>query len=281
VRLFSLGGQATLEQPGRDEQAVAIINRAIDLGINYVDTAAAYGNGISQRYFGTVLAHRRREVFVATKTHDRTRDGSLKLLEESLKALRTDYLDLWQLHNIMRDDQVDRVFAPGGAMEALLKARDEKMVRFLGITGHFDPDVLARALARFDFDTVLMAVNPADRHRLSFIDSLLPLANRKNIGVIAMKVPARGRLFRPGGVTSMKDAMRYVLTQPVSTVIVGCDTVAQLEENVALARAFTPMTSAEQARVEGLTASYEREAAFFKREGAGFGLPTPDDQNTD
>ncbi|MBP1605234.1 MAG: hypothetical protein H6Q08_608, partial [Acidobacteria bacterium] len=238
VRLFSLGGQATLEKAGTTEQSLAIIHRAIDLGVNYIDTAARYGRGISQTYIGEVMKTRRREVFLASKTHDRTRDGSLQLLDESLKLLQTDHLDLWQLHNVRTDEEVEQILGKGGAIEAMLKARDEKMVRFLGITGHYDPDVLARALERFPFDAILMAVNLADRHRLSFIDRLLPVANRKGMGVIGMKVPARGRMFKEGGVTSMKDAMHYVLSQPVSTVIIGCDTVEQLEENVRLAVTF-------------------------------------------
>ena len=280
VRLFSLGGQATLEKPGTTEQSLAIIHRAIDLGVNYIDTAARYGRGISQTYIGEVMKTRRREVFLASKTHDRTRDGSLQLLDESLKLLQTDHLDLWQLHNVRTDEEVEQILGKGGAIEAMLKARDEKMVRFLGITGHYDPDVLARALERFPFDTILMAVNLADRHRLSFIDRLLPVANRKGMGVIGMKVPARGRMFKEGGITSMKDAMHYVLSQPVSTVIIGCDTVEQLEENVRLAVTFKPMTSAEMARLESLTASYEPEAAWFKSGGQGFTRPGDDDQDT-
>jgi len=280
VRLFSLGGQATLEKPGTTEQSLAIIHRAIDLGVNYIDTAARYGRGISQTYIGEVMKTRRREVFLASKTHDRTRDGSLQLLDESLKLLQTDHLDLWQLHNVRTDEEVEQILGKGGAIEAMLKARDEKMVRFLGITGHYDPDVLARALERFPFDTILMAVNLADRHRLSFIDRLLPVANRKGMGVIGMKVPARGRMFKEGGVTSMKDAMHYVLSQPVSTVIIGCDTVEQLEENVRLAVTFKPMTSAEMARLESLTTSYEPEAAWFKSGGQGFTRPGDDDQDT-
>ena len=280
VRLFSLGGQATLEKPGTTEQSLAIIHRAIDLGVNYIDTAARYGRGISQTYIGEVMKTRRREVFLASKTHDRTRDGSLQLLDESLKLLQTDHLDLWQLHNVRTDEEVEQILGKGGAIEAMLKARDEKMVRFLGITGHYDPDVLARALERFPFDTILMAVNLADRHRLSFIDRLLPVANRKGMGVIGMKIPARGRMFKEGGITSMKDAMHYVLSQPVSTVIIGCDTVEQLEENVRLAVTFKPMTSAEMARLESLTASYEPEAAWFKSGGQGFTRPGDDDQDT-
>jgi len=280
VRLFSLGGQATLEKAGTTEQSLAIIHRAIDLGVNYIDTAARYGRGISQTYIGEAMKTRRREVFLASKTHDRTRDGSLQILDESLKLLQTDHLDLWQLHNVRTDEEVEQILGKGGAIEAMLKARDEKMVRFLGITGHYDPDVLARALERFPFDAILMAVNLADRHRLSFIDRLLPVANRKGVGVIGMKIPARGRMFKEGGVTSMKDAMHYVLSQPVSTVIIGCDTVEQLEENVRLAVTFKPMTSAEMARLESLTASYEPEAAWFKSGGQGFTRPGDDDQDT-
>ncbi len=278
VRLFSLGGQATLERPGTHDESVAIINRAIDLGVNYIDTAAAYGRGISQTYIGEVMASRRDEVFLATKTHDRTRDGSLRLLEESLRMLQTDHLDLWQLHNVTRQDQLDTIFGNNGAIHALQQARDEGIVRFLGITGHFDPAVLISGITTFDFDTILMALNPADPHFLPFADELLPLAVEKQMGIIAMKIPARSRMFREGGITTMKDALSYVLTYPVSTTIVGCDDVAQLEQNVSIAADFQPLSAEEMARIEGLTASYAQDAAFFKKGGAGFGRPGMDDQ---
>lgn len=292
VRLFSLGGQASLEQPDKHDVSIAIINRAIDLGVNYIDTAAAYGrprtadtprwelDGISQTHVGEVMATRRKEVFLASKTDDRTRDGSLRLLEQSLKLLKTDHLDLWQLHNVMRDEQVDQIFGKDGAIEAMLKARDQKMVRFLGITGHYDPAVLCKGLERFDFDTVLMALNAADKHRLPFQLDLLPLANRKKMGVIGMKIPARDRLLRPDGVSTMKEAMSYTLTLPVSTVIIGCKTVDQLEENIAIAKSFTPLSAAEMARLEGLTAGYVADGSWFKKPPAA-GPPSENDQNTD
>lgn len=288
--LFSLGGQASIEQADKHDVSIAIINRAIDLGVNYIDTAAAYGrprdatrqrwelDGISQTFVGEVMATRRKEVFLASKTDDRTRDGSLRLLEQSLKLLKTDHLDLWQLHNIARDEQLDQVFGKDGAIEALVKARDQKMVRFLGITGHFDPAVLARGLERFDFDTILMALNAADTHRLSFQQELLPLANKKKMGIIGMKIPARDRLFKPGAVTTMKDAMGYVLTLPVSTVIIGCKTVEQLEENVAIAKSFTPLSLAEMARIEGLAANNVADGTWFKKPVAATGS-VEDDQN--
>ena len=278
VRLFSLGGQATLERSGTHDESIAIINRAIDLGVNYIDTAAAYGRGISQTYIGEVMSTRRDEVFLATKTHDRTRDGSLRLLEESLRLLRTDHIDLWQLHNVRTTEQLDRIFGTNGAIEALLQARDEGVVRFLGITGHYDPATLMQAIGTFDFDTVLMALNPADRHFLPFTEELLPLAVEKGMGIIAMKIPARGRLFREDGITAMRDALSYVLSYPVSTAIVGCDTVAQLEENISIAANFEPLSDDEMTRIEGLTASYAQEAAFFKKGGAGWSRPGMDDQ---
>ena len=249
---------------------MAIINRALDLGVNYIDTAR-YGRGISQQYIGEVMKTRRDEVFLATKSRDRTRDGSLALLEESLTSLQTDHLDLWQLHNISRMEDLDQIFAKDGAIEAFTKARDEKITRFLGITGHADPDVLIEGLNRFDFDTILLALNPADPHILSFQDRLLPLANQKGMGIIGMKIPARGRLFRQGGITSMKDAMTYTLTKPVHTVIIGCDTVEQVEENIQIAKDFQPMSTRRAAELEALTASYASEALFFRRGASGRG----------
>jgi len=287
VRLFSLGGQATIERSADDpaeatrlhDESVAIVNRAIDLGVNYIDTAAAYGRGISQTRIGEVMATRRNEVFLATKTHDRTRDGSMRLLEESLRLLQTDHLDLWQLHNVRTTEQLETIFGKNGAIHALQQARDEKIVRFLGITGHYDPDTLIAGIDQFDFDAVLMALNPADKNFLPFTEKLLPLAKQKAMGVIGMKIPARGRMFQQDGVTSMQQAMSYVLTlDGVSTVIVGCDNVQQLEENISIAANFQPLSGSEMAELEGLADGYAADAAFFKKGGAGFGRRGMDDQ---
>jgi uncharacterized protein len=272
VRLFSLGGQATIERPGTLDESVAIINRAIDLGVNYIDTAASYGRGISQTYIGEVMATRRAEVFLATKTHNRTRDGSLQLLEQSLELLQTDHLDLWQLHNITRSEQLDQIFGDDGAIHALIQAKEQGIVKHLGITGHANPDVLMDGLRRFDFDTILLALNPADKYHRPFMDELLPMANEKGLGVIAMKIPSRGRIFREGGLTSMKESLLWTMSQPISTVIVGCDDVAQLEENIAVAAGFQPLNSAQMAAIEAKVADYALEASFYKEGAAGFGL---------
>lgn len=279
VGIFSLGGQATLEQPNKEPEAVAIIEKAIDLGVNYLDTAAMYGGSErwSQRYIGEVMKRRRKEVYLASKTHDRTRDGSLKLLEQSLKLLNTDHLDAWQLHHVDSLDEVDQIFAKGGAIEALQQAREQNMVRFLGVTGHSNPDVLMECLRRFSFDQILMAVNAADPHHLSFQEKLMPFAVEKQMGIIGMKIPARGRLLanwpalgpyakgkKQPGPLGIKDALYYVLSLPVSTVVIGCDSVEQLEENVTLAREFTPLSDDQRTALAAKTQPVAREGLFFR-----------------
>ena len=283
VGIFSLGGQAAVEQPNNEAVAVPIVERAIDLGVNYIDTAAAYGGTQrwSQRYIGQVMARRRSEVWLSSKTHDRTRDGSLRLLDESLRLLNTDHLDLWQLHNISQPAQVEQIFGPGGAIEALTQARDQRMVRFLGVSGHADPAVLMEMLRRFPFDTVLMALNAADRHQRAFAPELLPMAVERQMGIIGMKIPSRGRILsswtpppvdqqpqfgratQPGTI-DIREAMYYTLTYPVSTVIIGCDSTAQVAENVRLAREFTPLSEAQLASLASRTESIARQALFFR-----------------
>jgi hypothetical protein len=282
VGIFSLGGQSALEKANNFDVAVPLIEKALDLGVNYVDTSARYG-GVEERwseqYFGEVMKTRRSQAFLATKTHDRTRDGSMKLLERSLELLKTDHIDLWQLHALSRPEQVEQVFAPGGAIEALVAAREQGIVRNLGISGHADPDVLIVAIERFPFDTVLLALNAADPYHLSFKEKLLPLAVEREMGIIGMKIPARGLILSSWtppedpdsrfaktvpGTLNMREAMRYVLSLPVSTVIVGCDDIPQLEENIDIARAFNPMNETQLAELEKRAEPVHKQSLFFR-----------------
>jgi len=283
VGIFSLGGQAAVERPDNEAVAVSIVERAIDLGVNYIDTAAAYGGPQrwSQRYIGQVMARRRNEVWLSSKTNDRTKDGSLRLLDESLRLLNTDHLDLWQLHNITTMAQVEQIFGAGGAIEALQQAKEQRQTRFLGVTGHADPGVLMEMIRRFPFDTVLMALNAADRHQRAFAPELLPMAVERQMGIIGMKIPARGRILsswapqpganqaaweqasRPGTIT-IRDAMYFTLSHPVSTVIIGCDNPAQVEENVRLAQEFTPLSETQLAALSARTEPIARQALFFR-----------------
>lgn len=264
VCLFSLGGQSTLETPGADEASDRIIHRAIDLGVNYIDTAAAYGDGTSETYIGRVMKTRRKEVYLATKTHRRSYDDSMRLLERSLKNLQTDHLEAWQIHNVRTQDDLDKMFAKEGVIKAMEKARSEKIVKYLGITGHRDPFVLAKAIQQYDFDTILMALNAADKHYNCFSENLLPIALEKKMGIIGMKVPARGRIFKDRGITTMEQAMRYTLSFPVSTVIIGIDTLPHLEENIRIAQSFSPLKAEEMAMLEAKTKPYFENASWFK-----------------
>jgi aryl-alcohol dehydrogenase-like predicted oxidoreductase len=256
--------------------------------VNYVDTSSIYGgpDRWSEQYVGKVMKHRRSDAFLATKTKERTRDASMRMIEKSLQLLQTDHVDLWQLHDIGTMTDINEIFAKGGAMEALLEARDQKIVRYLGITGHYRPDALIEAIHRHPFDTILMAVNAADPHHYSFSDQLLPLAVEKQMGIIGMKVPARGRLLSSwtpppidqqkhswegmaiqattGGTLDMRQAMYYSLSLPVSTVIIGCDSIPQLEQNVQLAREFTPLNQQQMAGLTEKAQPVAKQSLFFR-----------------
>src|ERR1700691_2443129 len=288
VGIFSLGGQAALEKANHEAVAVPIIEKALDLGVNYIDTSSIYGGPErwSEQYVGKVMKRRRSDVFLATKTKERTRDGSMRMIETSLSLLQTDHVDLWQLHDIGTMTDINEIFSKGGAMEALLEARDQKIVRYLGITGHYRPDALMEAIHRHPFDTILMAVNAADPHHYSFSEQLLPLAVEKQMGIIGMKVPARGRILSSwtpppieqqkhswegmaiqattGGTLDMRQAMYYSLSLPVSTVIIGCDSIPQLEENVQLARDVTPFNQQQLAALTERPQPVSKQSLFFR-----------------
>ncbi len=260
--IFALGGEGVLRTHGRGAEAVAVVHRALDLGVNYCDTAPAYAGSLD--YYGAALGERRREIFLASKTHDRTRDGSLRLLDQSLKRLGTDHLDLWQLHDLRTQADLKAIFARGGALEALVHAREQGLVRFLGLTGHHDPAILLEAMGRFDFDSVLLAVNAADVHRLSFARTVLVEAARRGMAVIGMKVYAAGVLLRAG--LSPRDAMGYVLSLPgVSTVIIGCSSPAEVDENCRIAREFQPFNDEEMRLLEQRTAPRAALLTGYKR----------------
>ncbi len=258
VTLFGLGGEGVLRTHNHMTEAVRVIERALDQGVNYFDTAPAYAS--SRDYYGAALGERRRGIFLASKTHDRTRDGSLWLLEDSLRRLRTDYLDLWQLHDLRTKDDLDEIFAADGAMSALIAAREAGQVRYLGITGHHDPAILLEAMRRFDFDTVLVALNAADVHRLPFTSTVLAEAARRGMGVIGMKVCAAGVLVAPGRL-SMAEALGYVWSLPgISNVIVGCRTPHEVDENACIARGFCAFDNDQMRRLEDRT---RRDAAAY------------------
>lgn len=286
--IFGLGGQGALEKVNNEAVAVPIIERAFELGVNYFDTSAIYGgpDRWSEQYLGKALKGHRDQVFIASKTKERTRDAALKNLEVSLKLLNTDHLDTWQLHDVGVKEDVDQIFGKGGAIEALVQARDQKMVKHLGVTGRFRPDALMESIQRFPFDTVLMGLNAADQYYYSFRKELLPMAVEKQMGIIAMKVMARGRILsswtppsieaqkhswegtgaiatRPGTLTK-QETMFYTLSLPISTAIIGCDSVEQVEECVRMAREFTPLNEEQMVELADKTEPIAKQALFFR-----------------
>jgi aryl-alcohol dehydrogenase-like predicted oxidoreductase len=267
VPILGLGGSASpLSRGGAEAAAIALIERAYEGGIRYFDTAANYGP--SEERLGRVLPAVRSEVRIATKTSRRDRDAAWRQLEQSLQRLKTDYIDLWQFHAITYDWDVDTLLdSRQGAIKAAEEAKEQGIVRAIGVTGHNNPDIFVKALNRYPFDTALIPINAADKHTdKPFIDHILPLAQQNNTGIIAMKVPAYGRLFQPGALTGMAEAMGYALSQPqVHCCIIAADTLAQLEENLNAARTFQPLTAAAMADIEQRAMAVWEAASFFRR----------------
>jgi aryl-alcohol dehydrogenase-like predicted oxidoreductase len=230
------------------DQASAVLEKAIGLGITYLDTAINYGEGESETRVGRVMATRRKDVFLATKipTRARTRDAALKEVEASLKRLQTDHVDLLHLHSLGKEDDLAKMEAPDGALKALYELREQKVARAIGMTSHTDGAVMAKAIERNDLDCVQMAMNPA--RALRFEELALPAARKKNLGIILMKVTGQERLLGPSGADPAA-LLRYGWSLPVSTVVCGMPKLEYLEANVVTAKAFTPMPAAE---MEGL-----------------------------
>jgi aryl-alcohol dehydrogenase-like predicted oxidoreductase len=262
VLAVSLGGEGALRTTGQARQAVPVILEALRLGVRYCDTAPAYQQ--SQDYYGEAFreagAAARKQIFLASKTHERTRDRALRLLDDSLRRLGTEWLDLWQMHDLRDRDELEVLFGKGGALEAGLAAKEQGRVRFLGITGHHDPEILLEAMRRFPFDNVLVAVNPADPRRRPFVPTVVAEARRQGMGVVGMKVLAAGALTReaPAG-----DLIRYAATL-TDTVIIGCSTPAEVRENLAAAQSFVPMTPAEMRALERRVAPRADRYDYFK-----------------
>ena len=220
-----------------EDQALEILNTALDRGIRYVDTAWLYAEGQSEERVGKVAKHRRQEMWIATKARDPTRDGARRQLEESLNRLQTGHVDEWRLHNVWDVDRLDEMTGKGGALEAAIQAREEGLVHHISISGHSDPQVLVEALRRFPFDTALVVVSVLDHFIYSFAEEFLPVAARHGVGVVGMKVFGLGRLAHLAG-----PALRYALGLPLTTIIVGCSTLAELEVDLAVAESFAPLT---------------------------------------
>lgn len=241
-----------------EEVALGVLNEAIDLGITYIDTAQGYGNGKSEERVGKVMSTRRKEVFLATKLQVRKADEALRAIEVSLKRLQVDQLDLVHIHALEGDADLAQIEAPDGILNALYRARDEGMTRFIGITCHAAPATLKTALERHDFNCTQMALNAA-RARIDddgfravkmpvggFEEVALPVANKKGLGVIAMKVFGQEQLL---DYAAPEQLLRYSLSLPVAAAVAGMPKREHLLQNVEIARNFKPLSKEEQAKI--------------------------------
>ena len=265
IERVSLGGEGVLRTHGRARDAVPTILEALRMGVRYCDTAPAYAS--SQDYYGAAFreagAGSRERVFLASKTHERTREGSLRLLDDSLRRLGTTWLDVWQLHDLRTMSDLDEIFARGGAIEAVESAKRDGSIKHVGITGHHDPLVLVEAMRRYDFDTVLCAINPADARRLPFIPTVVAEARVRGVGVVAMKALAHGELVADG-IATPEELIRYAAAF-ADTVIIGCSSPAEVQANLTAGRTQLPLTEKERQALEARIAPRAARYDTFKR----------------
>ena len=254
VSIIGVGGYhlgSTKDQTEANE----LVSRSLDAGINFFDNAWDYHDGLSEERLGTALKGKREQAFVMTKvcTHGRTKDIAMKQLEESLRRLQTDHLDLWQIHEVIYYNDPDLIFAPNGVAEALVAAKQQGKVRFVGFTGHKSPNIHLKMLSHdFAFDTVQMPLNCLDATFRSFEQNVLPEANRRGIAVLGMKSMGGSGELIGNGVATPDEALRYAMSLPVATTISGMDSLEVLKhENLAIARGFQPMSVEEMRRLRG------------------------------
>ena len=247
VSIIGMGG-FHIGSADNETVATEMVQHALDAGVNFFDNAWEYHDGQSEEWLGKALGTRRNEAVLMTKvcTHGRDKKVAMQMLEESLRRLRTDHLDVWQIHEVIYDNDPDMIFAPNGAAEALLQAKKDGKVRLIGFTGHKDPSIHLKMLAHgFPFDTVQMPLNAFDASFRSFETHVLPEARKREVAVLGMKsMGGSGEMVKQGGVTAA-EALRYAMSLPVATTISGINSPEVLKQNLEVVKSFTPMTGSE------------------------------------
>lgn len=248
-----------------EDAAQALLERAFALGVNYFDTAGSYTRRpierLSEKRLGEFTKKRRKDIFLATKIDPRDRDGALRSVETSLKFLQSDYVDLIQIHSLSNLDDLDRIGRADGVLAAIQQLKEQKVARYIGITGHNDGAAMAEALRRHDFDTVLMSLNaaqsanPIAQRKMepipAFENAALPVALQKNNGILSMKVMGQGMLVGTGaGRASPAELLQFNLSQPIASVVIGCEQLAPLEQNVQAAINFTPISESGKQKLQ-------------------------------
>ena len=272
VSILAMGGGSRFMKFEDEDKAIVAVQRALDLGITYIDTSDDYGkNHLSEQRIGKAIKGRRSGLFLATKLSDRDPAKSASIVEASLKALQVDQLDLIHIHSLKDPEDLEKIEAKGGVLDQLMKLRDQKMTRFIGITSHAHPEALKMAIERHDFDCTQMALNaaqvamqngkggmvPNPEMKPSFETTTLPVANRKKVGVIAMKVYAQDALWNQAAAQKL---MYYSLSLPVTAVVIGMPKMEHIDDNVRLAKAFKPLPKSEMRQLSQTLSDKNKQA---------------------
>ncbi|MFP4160255.1 MAG: aldo/keto reductase [Desulfobacterales bacterium] len=265
VTRVGLGGEGVLRTTGRFEEAQAVIRAAAEQGITYYDSARVYSD--SELYYGSIWKQdpgKRSSIFQTSKSASRDKKGAQKDLEQTLRRLETDYLDLWQIHDVRTLQDLEAISGPGGALEAFVKAKEEGKTRFIGVTGHHDPEVLARAVRQWPVDSVMMPVNPVEEVIGGFLTRTLTTALDKKIAVIAMKIFGAGNYVAPHLGVTPELLLRYALGKPVTVAIAGCSSTSEVQTLAEAGRSAEPL---EKRQLDKLLAPFRenaRQLAFYR-----------------
>jgi aryl-alcohol dehydrogenase-like predicted oxidoreductase len=265
VTAVGLGGEGILRTYGNTEAARAVIREALEQGITYFDSAQAYAG--SQEYYGTIWLQQpelRKGIFQASKSASRHREGALADLEDTLSKMGIDQLDLWQIHDVRTERDLEVISGPGGALEAFLEAKASGKVRFIGVTGHQDPVILTTAVDEWPVDSVMMPVNPAEGALPGFLDTTLPLAKEKGIAVIGMKILGQSHYLRPEGGLTADLLIRYALSKGIDVAIVGCSTPEEAQTLARVGRDPLSMSEEEQRGLVEAFRPHARRLAFYR-----------------
>jgi len=267
VSIIGIGGYHLGLGSVPEADAIRIIRRALDEGINFLDNCWDYNAGVSEERMGKALADGyRHRAFLMTKIDGRTGAAATEQIETSLKRLKTDHIDLLQIHEVIRMEDPERAFQPGNVIDVLKQARKDGKIRFIGFTGHKSPAMHLNMIEvadkhGFHFDTVQMPVNALDHHYDSFGEKVIPVAQRHGIAVLGMKPLSNAAILKTGAVTA-PEALRYAMSVPVTMTITGCQTMANLEQALGVARNFKPMGLEEKIAILEKTAPAAPEGKF-------------------
>ncbi len=265
VTIVGLGGEGVLRSFGKEKAAQKVIETALDQGIGYFDSARAYSG--SEAYYGLVWTRRpqdRARVFQTSKSGLRTKKEALRELDRTLRNMGTDYLDLWQIHDVRTEEDFQTIAGPGGALEAFIEAKAAGKIRFIGLTGHHDPEILTRAVKAWPIDSVLIPVNPVEGNLGGFLTSTLAAARAKGVAIIGMKVLGGSNYLIPQTGITAELLIRFALSQPITLAIVGCSTPEEVKTLTRIGRHFEPLSPEEQQQILDLYSPYARRLAFYR-----------------